>query len=140
MLGDCSEFKQVQDSFRVFMALVHLCGLQQNTSFVLFSISAKQHCLYLKLSLCGLSCSLVTVMVIPVCVWSGTGVLVRDYNTEASRGALKLCWRVVLDLGVGFDFPISMSVLTFSEHTSCATAQFCFDCHKTHVFCHGGKD
>lgn len=60
-------------------------------------------------------------------------MLVRDYNTEASREALKLCCRVVLDLGVGFDFPISMSVLTLSEHTSRATAQFCFDCHETRL-------
>lgn len=140
MLEDCSEFKQVQNSFRVFMVPVLLCRAQQNTSFILFSISAKQYCLYFKLPLCGLSSSLVTVMVIPVCVWSGTKMLVKGYNTKGSRGALMSCWRVVLDLGAGFDFPISMSVLTLSEHTSCTTDQFCFDCHKTHVFCHRCKD
>lgn len=86
MLEDCSEFKQVQDSFRVFMVLAHLCGAQQNPSFILVSISAKECCLYSKLSLCDLSSSLVTVMVIPVCVWSGTQMLLKDCNTKASRG------------------------------------------------------
>lgn len=37
---------------------------------------------------------------------------------------------MLLDLGVGFDFPVSMSVLTLSEHASCTTEQFRFDCHK----------
>lgn len=64
LLEDCSEFKQVQNPFRVFMVQIHLCGAQQNTSFISFSISAK--CLYFKLSFCGLSSSL--VVVIPVCV------------------------------------------------------------------------
>lgn len=40
---------------------------------------------------------------------------------------------MLLDLGVGFDFPVSMSVLTLSEHASCTTEQFSLTATNSHL-------